>query len=254
MEPDIDFAKYYDNHPEYVQLREDEAVHDFRLKIVDNWKIKYLFKVTPKNIRFGNIVEVGCATGELIGRIPFDVAPHNRYGIDISSLNIAKSEKQFPGLNFFAGTFGQFVAGMPSSFEIDLAILSDVLEHVPDDLGLLKSVAERSKHILINLPLEKCREYRNRQYGIDDERGHLRAYNISDAKNLIEKAGLQTNHFAVKYYVKEPIFRSYLWNKLILNTLGVNHLRNYFKYLYEILEITVNYRSYKSNFFAFLKK
>jgi len=72
--------------------------------------------------------------------------------------------------------------------------------------------------------------------------------------NLIEKAGLQTNHFAVKYYVKEPIFRSYLWNKLILNTLGVNHLRNYFKYLYEILEITVNYRSYKSNFFAFLKK
>jgi hypothetical protein len=72
-----------------------------------------------------------------------------------------------------------------------LVILSDILEHVPDDAQLLREAAKVAKVLLINLPLEKCLTYMFRQYGPDDPSGHLRWYSLSDGLRLVERADLR---------------------------------------------------------------
>ncbi|MBI4645946.1 MAG: hypothetical protein HY738_04950, partial [Bacteroidia bacterium] len=135
----------------------------------------------------------------------------------------------------------------------DIIILSDILEHLPDDTDILKIAGENSKYILLNLPLEKCYEFRNRKYGPDDCRGHLRSYNLYDAKRLIQDSNLKVLSSTIEYYVKKPVFRRYLWTKLVKKRNGIEKLRGSIRYFYEMIEIFLRYKNYKSNFFALLK-
>ena len=96
-------------------------------------------------------------------------------------------------------------------------LLSDILEHVEDDVGLLHACGSMGKYVLLNLPLEKVEEYRNRNYGMEDKEGHLRAYSKEDAFKMFVEAGLRTVRFLEAQYVREPVFRKYLFNKLVKN-------------------------------------
>ncbi len=65
--------------------------------------------------------------------------------------------------------------------------LFDVLEHVPDDLGLLKHLAslmENGSHLLISVPVFK------HEWRWDDRfYGHVRRYEIEEIQDLLSKAG-----------------------------------------------------------------
>jgi len=39
---------------------------------------------------------------------------------------------------------------------MDIIILSDILEHVENDVELLKMAGNYAKHVLVNIPMEKC--------------------------------------------------------------------------------------------------
>ena len=71
----------------------------------------------------------------------------------------------------------------------DLIVLSDIIEHIPDDIGFLKLIREVSEYVVVNLPLEKSFKNRNRKYGIEDPSGHLRSYDKKLAKKLFNDAG-----------------------------------------------------------------
>jgi len=95
MSETIDYAKFYDEDSKYQELRKSKSIsRKIRLEEVDEYKNKYLFELVPTNIRFNTILEVGCATGDIISRFPIDIPPKNRYEIDISPKNIefAKNE------------------------------------------------------------------------------------------------------------------------------------------------------------------
>lgn len=158
-------------------------------------------------------------------------------------------KKRYPEINFYASNFESF---FDKCSKYDLTILSDIVEHVEDDLLLLKKTAKVSKYILLNLPLEKCEEYENRKYGPKDHEGHLRAYSYEDAEKLVKSAGLNIEKYIVKRYVDQPIFRKYLLNKVISNH-GKN-VEAIIKYLEELNHIEVNVNYYKSNLFALLVK
>jgi hypothetical protein len=70
-------------------------------------------------------------------------------------------------------------------------VMSDVLEHVPDDAGFLRDAARLGELLLVNLPLEDNWLNRNRRYGPDDVSGHLRKYSLADGLALVERAGLE---------------------------------------------------------------
>ena len=109
-----------------------------------------------------------------------------RVGLDISAANIAAARARFPQVEFHCGDFrGAGLAGF------DAVIMSDVLEHVPDDVGFLRDAAQLGELVLVNLPLEDNWLNDRRAYGPDDVSGHLRRYALADGLALFERAGLE---------------------------------------------------------------
>lgn len=70
-----------------------------------------------------------------------------------------------------------------------LLLMIDVLEHVPDDLQLLRSYTDRAPrgtHVLISVPA-----FQLLWSGHDEFLGHERRYNKTQVENLISAAGLE---------------------------------------------------------------
>ena len=205
----------------------------------------------PDGTEINSILEVGCATGDLLASFPTGSDSTDRTGLDISENNITEARSRYPDIHFFALPFEEFVRQEPGVF--DLIILSDILEHVPDDAGMLRLAGQNARYVLLNLPLEKCYEFRDREYGPNDFRGHLRAYNAQDARKLVTDANLKEERSILRHYVTQSAFRRYLWHKLVEHQKGLKRWKGGFRYVFEILEICLRKKRYKQNYFALLR-
>jgi len=189
----MDFASFYDKQPDYVAFRNDPEKREDYSMIVD-WKVRKLIQLIPDGFNVKNILEVGCAFGVLLNNFANRLHLSNRIGIDISQNNIEAAKNLYPECEFFQGTLEEFVKFIPDDIQnhrYDLVVLSDIVEHIPDDLGFMQLVNRTSEYVLINLPLEKSFKTRNRQYGEQDPSGHLRCYNEEDAQHLVSQAGFK---------------------------------------------------------------
>lgn len=183
---DSDFFRHlYDTKDEYVARREDESLEARLIRLeVESFKVPNLVAVMPTTFRYGTVVEIGCATGELIAGFP--VPPGGRrIGFDISRENVACARRRHRGVQFSESDFRDF------RDPVDVVVLSDVLEHVPDDRAMLRDAARLGRIVLINLPLEDNWLNRGRDYGPHDVSGHLRRYALADGLELIRSAGLE---------------------------------------------------------------
>lgn len=88
----------------------------------------------------GTIVDVGCGTGGNLSAFPDS---HARVGVDPSSLAITIARRKCPGVRFVCGLPPEAVG--PELERADLVLLTDVLEHVEDDRGLLRGLVARMK-------------------------------------------------------------------------------------------------------------
>ena len=206
----MDFKKFYNEHSEYV-ARRSENNESFKEYIDEiDFKTKELLKVIDQNGNYNSILEVGCSNGILLHSLADKLGIKNKvYGIDISTKNIQDATQRFPKYVFIDGTIESFLETNNEVF--DLVILSDIIEHVPDDLGFIKQVSSISKQILINLPLERSFTNRNRNYGETDTSGHLRCYNNKEGVALIEKAGLKiiNSNRVISAKESKAIFKNY---------------------------------------------
>jgi len=183
--PDIDFAQFYDLHPEYDARRRSDSPERVQVQLeVAHFKIPYLLNQL-NGVKIGSALEIGCATGELIANFP-TIEGGIRMGIDISERNIEVAQKRFPNILFESGDFRRL--NLP---RFDFVILSDVLEHVMDDTRLLADAASLASGVLVNLPLECNWLNRNRAYGPADTSGHLRSYTLRQGLELFRSAGLE---------------------------------------------------------------
>ena len=181
----VDFAALYDQHGEYAARRVAGSFEQAQVLLeATEFKIPNLIELLPAGKVLGSVLEIGCATGELIGNFPVSEGGR-RTGCDISPANIEAASRRFTEVNFFAGDF----ASMPAA-DFEGVVLSDVLEHVEDDAGFLRLAAQRGTYSLVNLPLEDNWLNHRRAYGPDDESGHLRRYSLPQGLDLFRRAGL----------------------------------------------------------------
>jgi SAM-dependent methyltransferase len=132
--------------------------------------------------------------GILLNNIADRLSIRIRAGIDISQENIKVAKDLYPVCTFIYGTIDDYTRVMPvemPNHRFDLIILSDIIEHLPDDLAFMKRVSGISNYVLLNLPLEKCFRNRNRQYGETHSSGHLRSYDKALAIRLVNQAGFE---------------------------------------------------------------
>lgn len=187
--PEPDFAALYDAHPDYAARRESGSLAQAQIDIeVRQFKLPWLLQLLPPGEPLGDVIEIGCATGELIGSLPDDGG--RRIGVDISAHNVQAARQRFARAEFVAGDFRTI--GLPRGRTV---ILSDVLEHVPEDIDFLRAAAGLGERVLVNLPLEDNWLNRQRRYGPDDVSGHLRRYALADGLALFAQAGLETMAF-----------------------------------------------------------
>ena len=105
------------------------------------------------------MVEIGCGEGALLAELA-RAWPRRRFdGFELSApaIEIARS-RGIPRAGRLEAYDGAHVPAADGAYE--LAVLSHVLEHVPDPLPLLREAARVARRVLVEVPLEDNRSGR----------------------------------------------------------------------------------------------
>ena len=117
---------------------------------------------------------------------------------EISEDFIRIGEELFPRLHFHSEAF-ELWNGNPQNF--DLVSLFDLVEHLPDPKPLLKSVASRSKFVLLKTPLETTGKWRGsrppHKKGKDHPDGHVQFFTQKYYESLLSECGLKVLKFKI---------------------------------------------------------
>jgi SAM-dependent methyltransferase len=180
----------YDAHPDYIARRIPGSFEREQIDLeVRDFKLPNLLELLGPGVPPDSLLEIGCATGELIAAFPV-CKGGRKVGIDISEENIRAARERFPTVTFAHGDFTQYGVR-----DFACVILSDVLEHVEDDTGFLRAAASMGCKTLVNLPLEDNWLNRYRTYGPTDSSGHLRNYSLDEGLRLFSRAGLSVVNY-----------------------------------------------------------
>jgi predicted TPR repeat methyltransferase len=256
----MDFEKFYDNQPDYIAFRNDPASREYYDAAV-GWKVQELVRVIPGGMLFSEILEVGCAFGVLLNTIADTLKIEKRTGVDISAENIKTATAMWPECSFYRGTVEEFVnANEIQGTKYSLVVLSDIVEHIPDDLGFMKSVRAISSYVVLNLPLEKSFKTRNRQYGESDPSGHLRCYDRDMAEKLVKEAGFEiVNSFTSIAFFDKKVYEAYKRKRSARIKLKPLPLRIFWTAFYSMEDMvklsneTLATKIYGTNYFALLR-
>lgn len=140
----------------------------------------YLFKKLTKNIK-GRVLDDGCGGDNKVLLLPKTV---NYIGIDLSKVAVSKLKGMGYKAKVMDATKLKF---KENSFDYVLSFM--VLEHIDNDLAYLKEahrVLKPDGKLFFNVVLGK--KYWS---PIDERFGHYRRYELSELKELMEKAGFK---------------------------------------------------------------
>ncbi len=140
-------------------------------------------------IRPQTLVEIGCGDGALLAELGARGVAPVLDGFELSppAAEIARERGVARRVEVFDGHEVPAEDG-----EYDLAVLSHVLEHVPEPMSLLREAARVAPAVLIEVPLEDNRSARR-----DDKRaeaariGHIQFFDRKAMHALVRVAGLR---------------------------------------------------------------
>jgi SAM-dependent methyltransferase len=136
------------------------------------------------------IVEIGCGDGSLLAELSGTGATLD--GFELSE-NAARQARERGVARRVEAYDGEHVPADDDAY--GLAVLSHVLEHVPQPLPLLEEAARVAPHVLVEVPLEDNPSARRpSKRRLAAEAGHLHAFNRAALQALIREAGLEPRH------------------------------------------------------------
>lgn len=143
-------------------------------------------------VRPQTVVEIGCGDGSLLARLA-DAWPQATFdGFELSppAIEIARG-RGIPRTGRLEAYDGARVPAADGAY--DLAVLSHVVEHVPDPTPLVREAARVARHVLIEVPLEANRSARRPRKRAEAARiGHLHEFDRAALGGLTAAAGLTT--------------------------------------------------------------
>jgi SAM-dependent methyltransferase len=141
-----------------------------------------------------SVAEIGCGDGALLAELGARGLSGELHGFEVSeeAARMARS-RGVPGLAEVTVYDGSSLPAPDGAF--DLAILSHVLEHVPDPVALLRECARVASAVLVEVPLEANLSARRatKRSGAA-EIGHLQALDRATVRSLVADAGLHVEH------------------------------------------------------------
>jgi SAM-dependent methyltransferase len=137
------------------------------------------------------VVEIGCGDGSLLLELAAAWGEASFDGFELSppAIEIARG-RGIPRSGRLEAYDGLRVPAEDGAY--DLAVLSHVLEHVPDPAPLLAEAARVARHVLVEVPLEDNRSAARPSKRAEAARiGHLHALNRADMHALVAGAELK---------------------------------------------------------------
>ena len=166
-------------------------------------------------IKNDKILDVGCGAAPM--SLYFASQGMDLKGIDLSIQAIGENKKAkayfgFDNLEFACENFMDY----SDDSIYDVVMMTEVLEHIPDDKASLLKINKLLKddgYLLMSVPSSNAPLHRKyvRKYGKDpfDERvGHLRRYNAVHIFNLLNETGFKL----VEFKLCEGYLRNWLYN------------------------------------------
>lgn len=135
------------------------------------------------------VVEIGCGDGALLSELSQRRFGGTLSGFDISeaALELARA-RSIPRVERLERFDGRRI---PEG-DFDLALLSHVLEHVPEPLALLREAARVARAVIVEVPLERnLSGARSAKRAESEEIGHLQALDRAAVRTLVDDAGLR---------------------------------------------------------------
>jgi SAM-dependent methyltransferase len=133
------------------------------------------------------IVEIGCGDGSLLVHLS-EIATVDGFELSANAAEhartrrVARRVEAFDGLNIPA----------PDD-DYDLAVLSHVIEHVPDPRPLLEEARRVAPNVIVEVPLEDNRSARRpAKRALSENAGHLHAFDRTALQAQLTSAGLHT--------------------------------------------------------------
>jgi len=135
------------------------------------------------------VLDIGCGDGALIARLGTCRPRWEFSGVEIAARAVELARARCPDadITIYDGAVLPFEAG-----RFDLAILSHVLEHVPDPVPALREAARVSRLLVVEVPLEaNLSTHRESRRQIARDVGHIQRFSRSGLRALIAQAGLR---------------------------------------------------------------
>ena len=134
------------------------------------------------------LVEIGCGDGSLLAELSGLAAVVDGFELSPTAIELAR-KRGIPGARRLEAYDGTRVPAGDGAY--DLAVLSHVLEHVPQPAPLLAEAARVASHVLIEVPLEANRSAARPAKRAEAARiGHLHAFDRPQVHALLKQTGL----------------------------------------------------------------
>jgi SAM-dependent methyltransferase len=137
------------------------------------------------------VVEIGCGDGALLAELSARHIGASLTGFEISeaALELARG-RSIPRVGRLEQFDGRRLPAADGEF--DLAVLSHVLEHVPEPVALMREAARVTAAVIVEVPLERnLSGARGSKRAESEAIGHLEALDREAVRRLVADAGLR---------------------------------------------------------------
>ena len=164
--------------------------------------LRRLIKSLIHSLTFESVLDVGCGQGSLLAELQAEFPHIKAYGIDFSSSAVELAQSRLPQGEF--KTLDITKEFLEKTF--DLVICTEVLEHISDDLAVMKNLARMTeKYLLISTPQGRIRRFEAAEVG------HVRNYAYGELVHKLERCGFRTRQvieWGFPFY--SPLYRNFL--------------------------------------------
>jgi SAM-dependent methyltransferase len=189
-EPDS-LAAFYEKGYTVADPAEAERLGRWRALGARNKSANVLALCRRAGLAPRSVVEIGCGDGALLHALSLKELAESYDGFELSGPAAAiASGRGIPGAGRIEAYDGARVPAEDGQY--DLAIVSHVLEHVPEPAALLAEAARVGRHVLVEVPLEANQSAKRPRKRAEALRiGHIQAFSRSDVHALASGAGLR---------------------------------------------------------------
>lgn len=150
-------------------------------------------------LTFDSVLDAGCGEGSLLAFLSGRYRCRHLTGLDVAEPAIEQARLNFPTASYVVGD----IKGLPEDTGFELVTCIDVLEHVEDDMDLLRSIAAASKRFVL------CGTIQGTMHEGEIEIGHVRNYRRGELRDKMAEVGLvpiRTVEWGFPFY--SPLFRN----------------------------------------------